>query len=370
MKYGRQLFSIHSWLGLLGGGIMLLFFLTGGIIVFREELNGWENPHLFRVAPQAQRLPYDQLYREARRQAAGVYLYSFRYIPRTAEETLEMRIYDPARQQYGLLYQNPYNGQVLGTTFRSAYDVLLTLHYTFYLGRVGELLAAIFALALVTSLVTGTLIYRKFLWKALTFRVRIKWKNYRTASSDLHRVLGVWSLLFNLVLAVSGFYMLLYTFDLKTHLGSNPEPVAPPPAFPLDLDQAIRTALGQIPDMQLTLIDFPSGEGQPLVVRGDTPGNWLLGDFNNSVGFDYRSGRQLTVSREEDMSGKEQLEYALYTLHFGQYGGMGIKLLYSFFALCSAVISITGFVLWWRKKRRPAKKQKQPVPALAAAFDA
>lgn len=44
---------------------------------------------------------------------------------------------------------------MLGTTFRSAYDVLLKLHYTFYLGRVGELLAAIFA-------------------------------------PDLHRVLGVW----------------------------------------------------------------------------------------------------------------------------------------------------------------------------------
>jgi uncharacterized iron-regulated membrane protein len=46
---------------------------------------------------------------------------------------------------------------------------------------------------------------------------------------------------------------------------------------------------------------------------------------------------------------------------------MGIKLLYSFFALCSALISITGFVLWWRKKRRPVKKQKQAVPAVQAA---
>jgi len=37
-------------------------------------------------------------------------------------------------------------------------------------------------------------------------------------------------------------------------------------------------------------------------------------------------------------------------LHYGQYGGKTIKLLYSFFALASALLTITGVILFYKKR--------------------
>ncbi|HEU4470938.1 MAG TPA: PepSY-associated TM helix domain-containing protein [Flavisolibacter sp.] len=352
-RTSRLLFSVHSWLGLIAGIFILSFFLTGSVIVFRKELNSWQHPHLHTVKEESRAyLPYDQLYRKAREQQPGLYLYSFRYIPESRTETVEMRVYDPVEKEYGLLYLNPYNGMVLGTTWNnSLYDLLLTLHYTFFLGKAGELLAGIFALALIGSVITGLIVYRRHIVRMLTFRQKMKWRNWRMASSNLHRIIGIWALFFNLVLSVSGFYMMLYAFDLKAQFGSNASSsIALPPAVKQNIDSLIRKAETLLGDGRFNYLDFPRNEGEPITVYTGG-GFWLWGDYNNKVEFDNGSGTVRRMFRQYQMSAKEKMEYALYTLHYGQYGGKGIKLLYTLFGLSGAVLTITGFALWYRKQK-------------------
>lgn len=38
-------------------------------------------------------------------------------------------------------------------------------------------------------------------------------------------------------------------------------------------------------------------------------------------------------------------------LHMGKFGGTGIRLIYFFFGLSGSVLSITGFLLWRKRKR-------------------
>ena len=38
-------------------------------------------------------------------------------------------------------------------------------------------------------------------------------------------------------------------------------------------------------------------------------------------------------------------------LHMGRFGGVGIKIIYFIFGLSGALLSITGFLLWWRRRR-------------------
>jgi uncharacterized iron-regulated membrane protein len=361
-RRSRALFALHSWLGLIAGIFILCFFLTGSVLVFREELNGWQHPHLFSVQPQGKHLPFDSLYRGAQKQAPELYLYSFRHVPKKSHETVEMRVYHPAKNEYGLLYLNPYTGKVLGSTWNnSLYDLLLTAHTKFFLGKVGELLAAIFALALLGSVCTGLIVYRKHILRTLTFRNRLKWTNWRTISSNLHRSIGVWALLFNLVLAGSGFYMMLYAFDLKAQFGSNAsKSVASPLAVPQNLDVLIVRAEQLLADDRFHYLDFPRNEGEPVTVYTNG-GFWLWGDYNNKVEFDAASGAQQRVFQQSDMSAGEKAEYALYTLHYGQYGGKAIKFVYCLFALSGAVLSVTGFLLWWRKKRKPLLLRKKAL---------
>lgn len=367
-KLNRKIFTLHSWTGLVAGIFILIFFLTGAVIVFREELNRVIDRSLFVVQPEAARMGYQALYDTIAKQAgAQVYLYSFRYIPEQADETLEMRIYDARRKTYGLLYANPYTGKVLGITFNSWYDVFLRLHYQFFLGKIGETLAALFALALLLSVISGLWVYRKNLWKALSFQIQFNRKNLNTTSSSLHRIIGVWSLLFHFVLALSGFWMLKGALTYG-HFNSPAEKLSPAPSFyRIHLDHLITQAEQQLGG-KVNYVNFPRQADDPLNISIRKPSyTWLYGDYNNAIDFDYNSGNIVKIFREEDLSALERFEYALYTLHFGQFGGLGLKMVYCVLSLAGAVLSITGFILWKRKQKAPTPRVK--IIPLATKFD-
>ncbi len=359
-RFTRQLYQWHKWLGIIAGLFVLVFFISGGVIVFSRSLDAWENPQLYKVTPKDTPLPYDTLYRMAQQQQPDLYLYSFRHMPQTPEESIEMRVYDPSSKTYPLLFLDPYTGKVLGVKRHSVYDFFMKMHYTFYLGRVGELLAGIFALALLGSVITGTIVYRKYVLGVLLFRVPLRLQNWRVAASGLHRYLGVYTLLFNVVLAFSGFYMMLYAFDLKAQFGatSNAVPQTPPQVL-VNVDSAMHVMQRRMPGVSINYVDFPRDVAGKLNINGDAPGGWLYGNYNNRMEFDYRTGAILSEFRESDLSGKEKFEYALYTLHFGQYGGMGIKVLYAFFALAGVLIVVSGFLLYMRKNGKSNKKNYQ-----------
>jgi uncharacterized iron-regulated membrane protein len=357
-KRNRKIYAWHAWTGLIAGFFILIFFLTGAVIVFREELNKVIDKELFIVRPEGKRLAYQALYDSISRQTGGsVYLYSYRYIPKQATETIELRIYEPARKRYGLLYANPYNGKVLGKTFDSWYDIMLRIHYQFYLGRIGETLAAVFALALLISVLTGFWVYRKSFWKALFFQVRFNRKNWHTISSSLHRILGAWGLVFHFILALSGFWMVKHALlDMPNHLKSDTEKLEIPPAFQVNLDKLIQEAEKKLGG-KINYLNFPRKPQDPLNISIKTPdSNWLFGDYNNAIDFDRQSGKITKIFQEKNLSTFERFEYALYTLHFGQFGGVGIKILYCIFALFGAILPITGFVLWRRRNRLRKRK--------------
>jgi uncharacterized iron-regulated membrane protein len=305
-------------------------------------------------------LPYDEIYRKVQAQVPDVYLYSFRYIPKAPEETIEMRVY--SQGEYPLLYVNPYTAEVLGIENNSWYDVLIRLHYTFYLKTTGELLAGLFAIALLGSVLTGIYVYRKYILKVLLFRVAINFNNWRTASSGLHRILGVWALLFNLVLASSGLYMMWYAFSPAYHISAaTPTRIAPPPVIEANIDSLIHTTGKLIPGIRVSFVNFPRNPGESVSVTGDLPGGWLWGETASYVEYNSASGQAIKVFKESELGIGEKIEYALYTLHYGQYGGKAIKILYSFFGLAGAIITITGFLLWWRRKSPAGKKKTLPT---------
>ncbi|WP_046246475.1 PepSY-associated TM helix domain-containing protein [Hymenobacter terrenus] len=349
MTSNRRLFALHSWLGLLAGSFILIFFFTGALMVFREELNELSRPELFRVeAPAGQPpLSYDALYRAARRQEPAALFFSFRHLPQTPTETLEIRIYEAG--EYGRLFVHPYTGQVLGKAFNSFTDALIILHYSFYLKHVGEALAGIFAICLLGSTFTGAVVYRQHLLKVVLFRQRLSWRSGRATASGLHRVLGVWALLFQLLLASSGLWLSWDAFDLKKILSSDEKPAAAFPLVAANLDELLRVAGQQVPGLRPTRINFPRKPEAPVAILGTSPQDaWLWGTSVNKAEFTNVAGpAQLKkLTRQQDLTMPEKLDLALRTLHFGQYGGLGIKVLYSLLALSSAIITITGFILW------------------------
>jgi hypothetical protein len=99
------------------------------------------------------------------------------------------------------------------------------------------------------------------------------------------------------------------------------------PVVQQNLETLIQKGTALLRGGKFHYLDFPRGEAEPITIYTNG-GFWLWGHFNNKVEFDSHTGKVQRVIHQSQMSGKQKLEYALYTLHYGQYGGKGIKLLY------------------------------------------
>jgi uncharacterized iron-regulated membrane protein len=359
-KFTKHVFAVHAWLGLVAGAFILVMSLTGAALVFNKELDRALNQKQHLVAaptPGQAPLGWDVLYGRARSYAAsrGYTVGAFRDLPTQPNETIEVLLV--RGEEYTSVYLNPYSGQVLGPQPRPLTRWLLELHYTFWLGQVGEALAALFALALVGSVLTGLVVYRKHLVPVLLFQQKISWRNWRTAASGLHRVLGVWTWLFNLVLAVSGVWFLLYLLEPASW--QTTPPTAPARPVTISLDAVVRQVRGQLPNARLTYVNFPrtaaDTTGQFYL---DLPGRWWLGEWATTVTYSARTGRLVSTVLEDNLPLSEQVSNTLGVLHFGQYGGLAIKLLYCAGGVLTAAISLTGFALWWRR-HRPVVRRRQ-----------
>ncbi|HEX8327188.1 MAG TPA: PepSY-associated TM helix domain-containing protein [Hymenobacter sp.] len=357
--FTKRVFTLHAWLGLIAGGFILVFSLTGAALVFSHELDAALNRQQRIIAAPAagqHPLPYDELYARTRAYAAprGYAVGAFRELPKQPTGTIDVVLLKG--EEYQNVFLNPYTGQVLGPQQHELTRWLLELHYQFFLGQVGEALAACFALALIGSVLTGLVVYRKHLLPVLLFRQKINWRNWRTAASGLHRVLGVWTWLFNLMIATSGVWFLLYLLEPASW--QQAPPTAPPAPVATSLDAVVREAQRRLPGARLTYLNFPRAAGATTgQLYLDLPGRWWLGEWATTVTFDARTGQITETQLEADLPLSTQVSSTLGVLHFGQYGGLLLKLLYCFCGLLTSTISLTGFLLWWRRKRPGSARQ-------------
>ena len=107
------------------------------------------------------------------------------------------------------IFLHPQTAAILktrGGNDRSSKLVLSKFHNSFHLGKTGEWLLGFFALIFLLSILTGLILFRKNILAVLLFRRSVFKRN------NLHQLIGVYALLFNLMMAVTGFWMQRYVF--------------------------------------------------------------------------------------------------------------------------------------------------------------
>jgi uncharacterized iron-regulated membrane protein len=54
--------------------------------------------------------------------------------------------------------------------------------------------------------------------------------------------------------------------------------------------------------------------------------------------------------------------------HFGRFGGLGVKLIWTFFGVLPIVLVVTGILMWWYRVLRPlVRRGFVPRPAIKRA---
>lgn len=358
MNKQALLFRWHQWLGLFCGLFLLIISISGAVLVFHEEIDSASFPaeatlhkplaeyhYDDAMAAVLQRYPYHRLRLYLQQDAGNKAL------------VFEAR----GEESQRLLYVHPGTGEILVDIdrFSTLSRWLLKLHYTLFAGLAGSFLLALFGLGMIASLLTGLWVYRKRLVPVLLFRERLSLKSRRSFYSGTHRYIGVWSLLLNLLLAITGIWIQIVI--IGANVDKAKPAAAPKPSPMVSLEQVLQTVERQKAQFRPAFIIFPADSLQPVLVYGKSKNtNPLLPAYADYLKLGTRDYRPAGLVLSHELPLGKRLYAWVIALHFGGFGGLPVKILYCVFGLAPAWLSISGWVLY---RKRSQKKKKLATPA-------
>lgn len=259
------------------------------------------------------------------------------------------------------VYTHPVDGTILHVTEQAAwYKQLLLFHYTLFSGTTGKITVFFIGVLFLASLLTGLYVYRKSIVKVLLFRVRLSHKNKRSYNSSLHRIVGVWSLLFNLLIVAAGL-ALAGKVSLAALEGAKAPKADDPSSSITSIDTHRAALLRAHKDFEVHMMRIrPTGTALYFAGRyKDDP--FYYGVYYSNFTLNGETGEvEKRVVLHDEPLGKRLMSFSG-PLHFGNWGGLPVKILYCLFGLTPALLSITGFMIWMRapKKKKGAQTSKK-----------
>ncbi|WP_047534419.1 PepSY-associated TM helix domain-containing protein [Methylotenera sp. N17] len=389
---------IHRWLGLIMAGFLLIIGLTGSLLAFYPELEGWINPELYPTEQQGKpmmslaqlALRAEQLQPQAmatRVQWGAIGSRAVYVAPKINPETNQLY-----SLPFNQIFINPYTGEQLGLRQFGAISqgminfmpFIYRLHYELALSDFGMWALGIIALIWTLDCFIG--LYLTFPAKSLSIkRQRIhtkkswlaRWKpawlirwhaNAYKLNFDLHRSGGLWLWLILLTFAWSSVYMNLWDTVYTKATQSVMEYKAYWTEFkPVD-DTTNSPHIGWLLAEQIAqnlMAEKATTQGFKVIRAVSLYYNKSLGVYDYRV----RSSRDI-----QDHGGQTQLfidantgafkllllptgQYEgntvttwLFTLHMANILGLPYKVFVSVLGVAIVMLSITGVYIWLRKR--------------------
>ena len=396
----RTYLAVHTWTGIVAGLALFIAFYAGALTMFKAPLLEWVTPPpdgarggaiaSSRVAATADSADSAD---SAIDEAARLLERAWAERPATrAEVTLHLgNATAPARIQWGARRDQGGHWATLGadgTLVEAPHqvsglaDFIDEVHRTAGLPVDTELGAAImggvsalYALALVSGVIVllPTLV-RDF------FALRLG-RNLKRLWLDAHNVIGIASLPFHLVMALSavvfGLHDVIYDVQDRTvyegRLAENwqasgvfaPAVPDPAPADPLPLDALLARLDTIAPRLVPHVLQFRrvGTAGAAVLIRGEEPCCLQRAPFGSLVVLGAVDGRLLNG---EYLPGHQSVWAAsissFFSLHFGNFGGAPIRWSYFFLGLAGAFLFYSGNLIWIETRRRRARRGDADTP--------
>ena len=202
----KALRKIHLWLSVPTGIIITLVYFSGAMLVFEKEITEAIKPELYFVKEaKGEPIPMQQLMEKVEETLPDSVSISGVTVFADSTRTYQVSLSKPRRAS---IYVNQYTGEVTGRSERLPFfNTMFHLH-RWLLGSssgVGKLLTGICALALAFILVTGILMWltnrNKPLKTSLAIHVTKGWGRFW---HDLHVAGGIYITIFLLAMALTG----------------------------------------------------------------------------------------------------------------------------------------------------------------------
>ncbi|MBO9651962.1 MAG: PepSY domain-containing protein [Variovorax sp.] len=362
---------VHKWSSLVCTVFMLLLCITGLPLIFHHEIG-----HLLGTEIESPRMPastprasLDRVLDSARA------LYPDRVVQYVSQAEDDDTIWfvtmtpTPApTDDYKSVAVDARTAQVLGQppTDEGFMYIMLKLHVDLFAGLPGKLFLGFMGLLLLVAIVSGVVLYSPFMRK-LDFgtvrrerRPRVKWL-------DLHNLLGIVTLVWASTVGATGVINtwadLLVKYWQYDQLSALLKPYEGQPLVPKEdrapVQKSLDVALQHAAGTKLSFIAFPgtafsSPHHNTVFLRGNEP-------------FTSRLLQPVLVDAQTNkITASPTLPWYLtglllsQPLHFGDYGGMPMQILWALLDVATIIVLGSGLYLWLKRgKMVPATRRPE-----------
>jgi uncharacterized iron-regulated membrane protein len=373
-------YLVHKWTSLVCTIFLLIICLTGLPLVFHHEIEHWldDGKPLSDVPASTPPANLDKLVVSAKAMYPG--------------EVVDYLFFDPDEPQVFVgMAKKPGDGQVSGHAVRmdartgdvlldgplytedkfSFMGIMLALHVDLFAGLTGELFLGFMGLLFCVAIVSGVVLYGPFM-KKLEFGTVRATRSTRLKWLDLHNLLGIVTLVWAFVVGFTGVINELSTPLFRLWQSTEVARILEPykgQSVPTELASAqlaADTAKKALPGNEVSFISFPGNAfGSPhhyiAWMRGDSP---LTSKLNTPVLVDGKTGELTTVARMPWYLTALEVSRPL---HFGDYGGLPLKIIWVLLDLVTIVVLVSGLYLWVARRRATEARINELVKKHQAA---
>ncbi|MBL4827764.1 MAG: PepSY domain-containing protein [Spongiibacteraceae bacterium] len=405
---------VHRWVGLFIAAFLIVTGLTGAVISWDHELDEWLNPHLTDAhtvgTPKSvldiikeveARYPTMQVLHTPLAVEAGHSLDLYME-PRVNADTGELY-----PKTFNQVFVDPVSGEELGKrewgavwpiTKENLVSFLYVLHYSLHIpefwgiDRWGLWLLGIVALVWtldcfvsfyltlpvkrrnVNSTRTQSSWFQR--WKS-AWKIRWSGGSYKL-NFDLHQAVSLWAWALLFILAFTAFSLNLYRevffpvmslvsdvtptpYDKRVPQPEN-KPIIAQLSFTEALDRASELAQQRNWDEPLGSVFYARHYGFYSVAfyhPEDEHGAGGVG--HKELYVDAMDGRELGVTEPWKGTAADIFVQAQFPLHSGRILGVPGRILISVMGLVVAMLSVTGVIIWWRKRKARLLKEDRSV---------
>jgi len=233
--------------------------------------------------------------------------------------------------------------------------VMFKLHVDLFAGLAGKLFLGFMGLLLLVAVVSGVVLYAPFMRK-LEFGTVRREKRPRLKWLDLHNLLGIVTLVWVFVVGATGMINtwadLLIKYWQYDQLSALLAPYKGEPTVPVaeraSVQRSMEAAVQQAPGMELSFIAFPgtafsSPHHTTFFMRGNEP---FTSKLLKPVLVDAKTA-QVTAAPELPWYLTALL--VSQPLHFGDYGGMPMQILWALLDIATIIVLGSGLYLWLKR---------------------
>jgi uncharacterized iron-regulated membrane protein len=361
---GRSIWwTAHSWAGLKLSLFMSFILITGTLAVFAHEIDWLTHPAM-RVAPSdAEPVSWGRVAQAAQAHVPDARLTAV-YAPIdpwfAAEAWLSREDERPIR-----VFVDPYTGEVTGVGgWANAHRFLRQIHRHLMMPvKIGVPIVCTLALLLIVSLVTGLVTYKKW-WRGFAKAPRPG--DRRRFHGDLHRLLGLWSLWFVVVIAATGVWYMVESLGGAAPRSPQPDQRPPPAAVVVgaELDKMVSAAQRAYPELRIREIRQPDPKGGALAIMGQGRAI-LVRDRVNAVWLNPHDGEVLMVAKGEALGLHSRISEMADPLHFGTFGGLATKVIWFVAGVLLSALSVTGVIIYSLRLKKAAREAPRGSVAYA-----